>query len=100
MSKEPGFRKYGETAKFLWRLMRDDAGSDAEMRQELHRFRVMWGRSETTAAAAGFCGAELLPHATYPDGSPAPIICTQAPHDPGTFHSNEELGTRWKGTGQ
>jgi hypothetical protein len=42
------------------------------------------------------CGAELLPHAAFDDGSPAPIICTTGPHDPEAFHENEELGMRWK----
>lgn len=52
-------------------------------------------QGDTTAGTAGFCGAELLPHATGPDGSPWPIICTQNPHEPSTWHGNEETGTRW-----
>jgi len=46
--------------------------------------------------ASGFCGAELLPHAAAADGSPAPIICTQLPHPPGTWHSNDDRGTHWR----
>lgn len=42
-----------------------------------------------------YCGAELLPHATLDDGSPAPVICTVEVHGAETGHCNEELGTRW-----
>jgi hypothetical protein len=42
-----------------------------------------------------YCGAELLPHATFPDGSPAPILCTLPVHGPEILHCNDELGTSW-----
>lgn len=44
----------------------------------------------------GICGAELLPHATIPDGTPVPIICTLHPHADAVWHENLELGTRWE----
>lgn len=43
-----------------------------------------------------YCGgAEFLPHATFPDGSPAPILCDRLLHGPDTMHRNDELGTCW-----
>ena len=42
-----------------------------------------------------FCGEELVPHATFPDGSAAPIICTREPHGVDTWHHNDETGTSW-----
>ena len=46
--------------------------------------------TDATADAAGFCGAELLPHAMDPDGLPVPAVCTLEPHPPGTWHANGE----------
>ena len=43
-----------------------------------------------------YCGAELLPHATYPDGSPAPILCTSEIHSRYFPHSNDEHKTQWR----
>lgn len=43
-----------------------------------------------------YCGAELLPHATFDDGSPAPILCDLPMHEKNVMHSNTELGTRWR----
>jgi hypothetical protein len=43
-----------------------------------------------------YCGVELLPHATFPDGSPAPTLCDRRLHGPDTWHGNEELGTCWQ----
>lgn len=43
-----------------------------------------------------FCGVELLPLATLPDGSPAPIVCTADVHGIDLMHHNEELGTYWQ----
>ena len=42
-----------------------------------------------------YCGTELLPHATWPDGSPAPILCDLPVHGPGTLHHSSECGTSW-----
>lgn len=44
----------------------------------------------------GICGAELLPCATMPDGTPAPIVCTLCPHADAVWHENLELGTQWE----
>ena len=43
-----------------------------------------------------YCGTELLPHATSPDGTPAPILCTRQLHGPGTMHRNDEHGISWR----
>lgn len=43
-----------------------------------------------------YCGEELLPYATLPDGSPAPIICTSEPHGRYSMHTNDELKTSWR----
>jgi hypothetical protein len=43
-----------------------------------------------------YCGAELLPHATAPDGSPAPILCTRPLHGLASAHRNEENGVCWR----
>ena len=43
-----------------------------------------------------WCGEELPPHATFPDGSPAPIVCTSEPHSRYVMHSNDELKTSWR----
>ena len=43
-----------------------------------------------------WCGAEFLPTATVPDGSPAPVLCDLPLHLPGTMHRNEELKTSWQ----
>ena len=40
-----------------------------------------------------WCGVEFLPTGTFPDGSPAPILCDLLLHLPGTMHRNEELKT-------
>ena len=37
-----------------------------------------------------YCGAELLPHATYPDGSPVPTVCTRPLHGRDIRHRDEE----------
>jgi len=42
-----------------------------------------------------YCGAELLPHAEFADGSPAPIVCDLPVHGLSAMHRNEELGTWW-----
>ena len=43
-----------------------------------------------------YCGAELLPHATFPDGSPAPILCDLPVHSRYVMHSSNELKTSWR----
>ncbi len=43
-----------------------------------------------------YCGAELLPHATRPDGAPAPILCTRQLHGPDTMHYNDGRHTYWR----
>ena len=43
-----------------------------------------------------YCGAELLPTGTFPDGSPAPILCDLPVHSQYVMHSNDELKTRWR----
>jgi hypothetical protein len=43
-----------------------------------------------------YCGEELLPHATHPDGTPAPILCTLEVHSRHVTHSNDELQTSWR----
>ena len=43
-----------------------------------------------------YCGAELLPHATLPGGSPAPVLCDLQLHGPDTMHGNDELRTSWQ----
>lgn len=42
-----------------------------------------------------YCGAEWLPHATFPGGSPAPILCDRPLHDRNTMHHNDELDSFW-----
>ena len=49
-----------------------------------------------STAAQPYCGEELLPHATFPDGSPAPIVCTSEPHSRHSMHRNDELKTSWR----
>jgi hypothetical protein len=43
-----------------------------------------------------YCGEELLPHATAPDGTPAPVLCTLPVHDRYVSHQNDELKTSWR----
>jgi hypothetical protein len=43
-----------------------------------------------------YCGVELLPHATFPDGSLAPTTCTRQLHGPDSMHCNDEQGTSWQ----
>jgi hypothetical protein len=43
-----------------------------------------------------YCGAEFLPHATLPDGSPVPIVCDRPIHLSNSMHHNEELDTWWQ----
>jgi hypothetical protein len=42
-----------------------------------------------------YCGTELLPHATAPDGSPAPILCTRPLHGRDIPHRNYEKNLYW-----
>lgn len=42
-----------------------------------------------------YCGEEMLPHATFADGSPAPIVCDLPIHGTDTMHQNAELRTWW-----
>jgi hypothetical protein len=43
-----------------------------------------------------YCGEELLPHATLPDGTPAPVLCTSEVHSRYSNHSNEEVMVSWR----
>jgi hypothetical protein len=43
-----------------------------------------------------YCGAELLPHATWPDGSPAPIVCTSPVHGMDVMHHSEQPEMYWQ----
>ena len=43
-----------------------------------------------------YCGEELLPHATCPDDTPAPILCTLPIHSRYVTHQNDELKTTWR----
>jgi len=45
VSKERGFRKYWETAKFLGRLLVNRQDTGPELEREVSRLRVMWGRT-------------------------------------------------------
>jgi hypothetical protein len=49
-----------------------------------------------TADDQPYCGAELLPHATFPDGSLAPTVCDRPVHAPGSMHHNDEDGAWWR----
>ena len=48
-----------------------------------------------------YCGAELLPHATSPDGSPAPVLCTRPVHGRDLRHHGEkpEMYWQWQDSG-
>lgn len=43
-----------------------------------------------------YCGEEMLPRATFPDGSPAPVLCTSEVHSRYSMHSNNEFLTSWR----
>ncbi len=43
-----------------------------------------------------YCGAELLPHATYDDGTIAPIICDRPVHQTETRHYAGDMRTSWQ----
>ena len=43
-----------------------------------------------------WCGAEMLPHATLPDGTPAPILCTSEIHSRYSMHYSAECATSWR----
>jgi hypothetical protein len=43
-----------------------------------------------------YCGAEWLPHATFADSSPAPILCDLPLHGLDTMHFNEERQGSWQ----
>ena len=43
-----------------------------------------------------YCGAEMLPHATFADGSPAPTICTRPLHGLDSMHNDEKHEASWQ----
>lgn len=59
---------------------------------------LRWGMMRQVSELDGqpYCGEELLPHATLPDSSPAPILCTSELHSRYSPHSNDELKTTWR----